>query len=186
MPHSLDLRIVDVQRMADTRLRGLWEFMILAKAAFDDLLEARTAAGGNDTDFARILFGLGRTNAVQLDVNATTGVITATDGFSEFSGFEVGRRATLSGFANAGNNASFLVTAATGITITVDDPGAALVTETGTGDEMAKMDPFQEEIDKVVDYKDAFIAANDINTFFTGGAPATADREPDFQRVLSI
>lgn len=74
------------------------------------------------------------TAATTINVNATAGTFTRLTGSFITDGFIAGNEFTGSGFANAGNNSSFIISTVTALVITVVS-SSGMVTETGSGDE---------------------------------------------------
>lgn len=77
------------------------------------------------------------TGAATISVNATNGTYTRSAGDFTTNGFEAGMTIIATGFTNAGNNATKIISTVTATVITVTS-NTGLVTETGGGDEQIR------------------------------------------------
>ncbi len=81
--------------------------------------------------------GVPDTGVATITVAATAKTFTRSAGSYITDGFTVGQTVQTTGYANAGNNATKIISVLTATVLTVSD-GTGLVNEAGTGDERVK------------------------------------------------
>lgn len=181
------MRFPDVERITDQIGGPLMRSLNQIRAARDDFIEAWTASGGTDQDWADRLFNHPRVEGYALSVTAASGTIAAPANSGGFGQVRPGVKIKLSGFTNGGNNVEKVVaTRPSADSITVTD-NTGLVDETGGGDEIAQVRANAEEVGVVADYIAFWQEMLDLINFYEGsGVPSQQDRRPEFQRVLSL
>lgn len=179
--HSDDVTYDQVFQIARNPLNQLLQVILSVGEAYDDLEEMRNSRTAQA--WARDLRGLQNTGLTQLDIDATGKTVKCRPGFALFSAVNVNRDVVLSGFTNAGNNQTTLITGRPdNDTLTIAD-ASGLVTETGGGDERAIVNATTEERDKLQDLIDGYTAAKEVIDAARNVAVTTAERRNLMRRV---
>jgi hypothetical protein len=175
MSFNENIDVDELESILQQHSRNLVNAILAAEESYQDLQQANIAS---TNVFTRTIYDLPDTGERVLSVNSSTKRIECQAGAGFFTGFQIGRNVTNTGFSNGANNSpdDTLITDAGSDFIELDN-STNLVTEADTVDARVKSDGFSDETDIVTAGENTSDAWHEIYNFVNNVAsPVQGDR----------